>query len=146
MKKICMLVSTCVVGLMLATGIHAQGSPAVQSGSETVKDRAAPNAPKAAQEGRRFVGTIASVDLSARALVVKSWRGETVFDASTARFARGGKLEDLKPGERVLVRYTDEEGRKVAKAVITAQSKAVKDENAGVVKEAEKAAASPEKK
>ena len=146
MKKICILVGTCVVGLILAAGVHAQAGPAAQPGSETAKERPAPAQPKPAQEGRRFVGTIAAVDLPAKALVVKSSRGETVFDVSSARFARGAKFEDLKPGERVLVRYVDEEGRKVAKAVITAQSKAVKDANAGIVKEAEKAAASPEKK
>lgn len=146
MKKICILASTCVIGLALAIGAYAQVSPAGQSGSETVKDRSAPNQPKPAQEGRRFVGTIAAVDVPARALVVKSWRGETLFDVSAARFARGAKLEDLKPGERVLVRYIEEEGKKVAKAVITAQSKAVKDANAGAVKDAEKAVASPEKR
>ena len=140
MKKIYILIGTCVIGLVLVTGAQAQTGPAKQSGSETVKDRSAPNPAKPAQEGRRFVGTIASVDLPTRALVVKNWRGETIFDASTARFARGAGFEDLKPGERVLVRYVEEEGRKVAKAVITAQSKA------GAVKDVEKTAAPPEKK
>jgi hypothetical protein len=146
MKKICMLICTCVIGLALVMGAQAQTGPAGQSGSETVKDRSAPNPAKPAQEGRRFVGTIASVNLPTRVLVVKNWRGETMFDASNARFARGAGLEELKPGERVLVRYVEEEGRKVAKAVITAQSKVGADANAGAIKETGKAVESPEKK
>jgi hypothetical protein len=73
--------------------------------------------------GKRFIGTVVSADNATKILLVRSWKGETVFDTATAQFARHGRLEDMEPGERVLIRYVEEDGKKVARFVIKAAFK-----------------------
>ncbi len=69
-------------------------------------------------EGRRYIGTVVTADRNTGALAARSWRGNAVFDASVARFSGKGGLGTLKPGKRILVRYFEESGRKVATAVM----------------------------
>ena len=81
--------------------------------------------------GRHFIGIVVAVDIGAKTLIARNWRGQVVFDTARARFARPQGLEEIEPGERVVVRYVDEAGRKVARTVATAASKAGQDHRSG---------------
>ncbi len=77
---------------------------------------------------RRFSGTVAAVDAVSKTVVVKNWRGETTFDAAGAKLARRANVEDIRPGDRVVMSYAEEGGRKTAKVVIVVPAKP-RDEN-----------------
>lgn len=123
---IIMLFSFVFVASLVA---HAASPGKPDSAAETAQTTGKADKPKL--EGKRIIGTVAAVDMNTRTLTVKNWRGETLFDAGTARFARHTGLQDIVPGERVLVRYVEEDGKKVAKAVVTARAKSEKGESAG---------------
>jgi hypothetical protein len=82
-------------------------------------------------EGKRFIGTVLSADHRTSRLVVGSWRGETVFDVSAARFFGPGGFEDIEPGDRVMIRYVEDSGKKVALAVMEAAEKQQGNEKTG---------------
>jgi len=67
-------------------------------------------------EGKRFIGTVVATDRAAKTIVARNWRGEAVFDTATARFAGHGSLEDVELGERVLIRYVEEGGKKIVRS------------------------------
>jgi hypothetical protein len=69
-------------------------------------------------ETKRFSGRVVSINPVSQTLVVKSWRGEATFDAASAKIARHVNLEDLRPGDRILVNYIEEAGRKTAKVLV----------------------------
>jgi hypothetical protein len=77
--------------------------------------------PKA--EKKRLSGTVVAVDVESKTLVVKNWRGETTFDVAGAKLVRSSNLEDVRLGDRVVMSYTEEDGRKTAKALIATPAK-----------------------
>jgi hypothetical protein len=83
-------------------------------------------------EGKRFIGTVAATDSVTKTLVIKTWRRETVFDTSTARFVGHAGLEDMEQGERVLIRYIEKGGKKTARSVIKAALRYGDEKEAGL--------------
>jgi len=75
-------------------------------------------------EERRFIGTVVVVDDITKTLVAKTWLREVVFDVAATRFAEDGSLQDLRPGDRVFIRYIEENGKKVVGSIIKADHKA----------------------
>jgi hypothetical protein len=47
-------------------------------------------------------------------LVVKGKKGEVTFDVTSAKFATGTKLEELKAGDSIGVEYVEKDGKNVA--------------------------------
>jgi hypothetical protein len=90
------------ISLMFVTNALAQTAPAM--------------GPKA--ERKRVSGTVVAIDTASKTLVVEDWRGETTFDTDGAKLVRGANLEDIRPGDRVVMSYAEEGGRKTAKIVI----------------------------
>jgi hypothetical protein len=86
---------------------------------------------KPSADTRKYIGTVVATNQSTGTLIVKNWRGETVFDTSGARFGGQRGLMDLEPGERVLIRYVQEGGRKVATAIVEAAHKQEREEKPG---------------
>jgi len=78
---------------------------------------------KSGVESKRFAGTVVAVDVESKTLVVKNWRGDTTFDVAGAKLVRSTDLEDIRPGDRVVMSYTEEDGEKTAKALIATPAK-----------------------
>jgi hypothetical protein len=90
--------------------------------------------PKA--EKKRLSGTVVAVDVESRTLIVRNWRGETTFDVAGAKLVRSVNLEDIRPGDRVVMSYAEEGGRKAAKAVIATPAKPKEENGAEASEEA----------
>ncbi len=102
MRRPCVTFIIVFISLVFVTNALAQTAPAM--------------GPKA--ERKRVFGTVVAVDTASKTLVVKDWRGETTFDTDGAKLVRGANLEDIRPGDRVVLSYAEEGGRKTAKIVI----------------------------
>jgi hypothetical protein len=103
MKNVFALTMATVFGLFLVTGALAGQTQAERS-----------------YLGKPYIGTVVTVDSSTNTLVVKNWKGETSFDTSNARFVGRSGLKELDPGKRVLIRYSEADGKMVAMTVIEA--------------------------
>jgi hypothetical protein len=95
-------------------------------------------------DAKRFIGTVVVADTTTNTLVVRSWRGEMVFDATSARFAGQSSLKSLEPGERVFIRYIEKGELKVATSIIKAPVKQAAEKKAGADVQIQKPADAPE--
>jgi len=100
--------------------------------------------PKA--EKKRLSGTVVAVDVESRTIVVKNWRGETTFDIAGAKLVRNVNLEDIRSGDRVVMSYTEEGGRKAAKAVIAIPAKPEEENKTKASEETKPSTEEPRKK
>jgi microtubule-associated protein 1 len=74
----------------------------------------------------KFAGEVVSVDVAAKTFVAKDKKGEKTFDATNAKFGKGVKLEDLKAGDKLSVKFEEKDGKNVATYVGKAAPKAKK--------------------
>ncbi len=120
MKKLFIFTVLMFTGVLSGMNLHAQSVTAEKGidGGGTVAKAA-----RTMPETRRFIGTVVSLDMQGQTLIARTRKGETAFDTSVARFPGSMTPGDLKPGEKVLVRYVEEDGRKVAKAILTTRVK-----------------------
>jgi hypothetical protein len=117
------------IGIAGVTNTAAQKTPSRQlNAGETTKVLLSENRTKPKVEKKRLSGTVVAVDVESRTLVVRNWRGETTFDVAAAKLVRSVNLEDIRPGDRVVMSYAEEGGKKAAKAVIATPAKP-KEEN-----------------
>jgi len=79
--------------------------------------------PKKAVKTRSQTGEVVSADVAGRILVLKVKEKELTFSVAEKAAA---KLADLKPGDRVTVRYVKQEGGLLAKAIAPAKKAAKK--------------------
>lgn len=93
-------------------------------------------------------GEVVAVDAKAMTLTVKGKKGEVVLSTDDkTKFAKGKTLADVKVGDKATAKYTETDGKMVAKSVMTKAAKAKKEKKA--MKEAkaeEKPAAAPAEK
>lgn len=120
MKTARIMVLSCIISFALGLILLSHAQPSEEQRGNEGRTSGYTIAHRPQLEGERFVGIVSSTDTTKGILVVSTWRGETAFDASTAKFGGHVRLEDMKRGERVMVRYVEQNGRKVARAVITA--------------------------
>ncbi len=101
MKKVFMVVLTVLIGAAFVTTAFAQAKP---EGKPADK----PAAPKA----KTFKGEFISMDAAAKTIVAKDAKGEMTFDIAGVK-----KMAEFKAGDKVMVAYTEKDGKMVAKAV-----------------------------
>jgi hypothetical protein len=116
MKKLLLLVAVLTL-VAFASGVMAQQTPAPKPAAP------APTAPEIAKPAKveKFSGTVSSMDVVAKTVVVKSKKGEKTFTVGdTTKIGRGGKemaLADLKQGMNVSVSYNMEADKAMATAI-----------------------------
>lgn len=157
MKSYLMIAFAVIMGLALVTGSFAQtpAAPKPAPAKPAVTEKAAPAAPavpapapekkaekKAAKEKvHQYTGEVTAMDAAAKTLTVKGKKGDMTFDVTDVKMEK-----EPAAGDKVMVKYTEKDGKmtaksvKVAKAAKKAEKKAEKKE----AKPAEKPAA-PEK-
>ncbi|MCS7280050.1 MAG: hypothetical protein NZ583_00260 [Desulfobacterota bacterium] len=57
--------------------------------------------------GRYLFGSVISVNHEAKLMTVKSWRGQVTLDISNPTTYGVKDIKEIKPGDRVKVRYTN---------------------------------------
>ena len=97
-------------------------------------------------ERKRLSGTVVSVNIESKTLVVKNWRGETTFDVAGAKLVRSTDLEDIRSGDRVVMSYAEEGGRNTAKALIATPAKREGENKTETSKETKPLTEEPRKK
>ena len=118
------------IGYTAAQTAPLRGPNVVES--KTVPSLGIQPTPKA--ERKRLTGTVVAVDTASKTLVVKNWRGQTTFDAAGAKLARRASLEDIVPGDRIVVSYAEEDGRKTAKTLVATPVRFEEDNKTEVLK------------
>lgn len=106
-----------VVGALCTLGSSGHALAASHQATEQEKKAEKPAAPAA----RRHVGTVKAVDAAAGTLTVSEKDGEvTVSVGEKTAIKKGQKnvrLNDLKAGDEVIIRYVTEDGKDVARSV-----------------------------
>lgn len=132
MKKIIAVVMALVFALTVSVAFAQQpaAKPAEpQKQAEPVK--------KAKEKVRQITGEVIAIDTIGKAFTVKSKRQELTIGVTDEQ------LKDIKAGDKVVVKYTEKEGKLTAKSVKKAAAKA---EKKGEVKKEEKKAEKPAEK
>jgi len=144
MKRFLMIVLAVLMGVSLVVTVFAQTATekAPKAATDTAKEKAVPApAPekKTAVKAKtqKFAGEVTAVDMAAKTLIVKGKKGDMTFDVTDAKM----KAEP-KAGDKVFVKYTEKDGKMVAKFV--AAKKGSKKAGKKQATQAEKPAA-PEK-
>jgi phage baseplate assembly protein gpV len=126
MKRYLMFAFAVVIGLSLVTVSFAQ-TPAAPKAAPAVSEKApaAPATPAPAPEKKaakekvlKFKGQVAAFDAAAKTLTVKGKDGEKAFDVTAVKMAK-----EPKAGDKVVVKYTEKDGKMTAKSVKLAKDK-----------------------
>jgi hypothetical protein len=117
--------------VVFASGVMAQQkSVAAPAPAPAAPASTAPAKPMKAAKVEKFAGTVSSMDEAAKAVVVKSKKGEKTFMLDdTTKITRDGKgiaFADLKQGMNVSVSYKMEADKAKAMAITASAPKTVK--------------------
>jgi len=126
MKKTLAIIVSLIFVLSFA-GLSFAADKAVEKKAEPVKaEKKAPamEEKKAPAKVKQVTGDVSAVDATAKTITVKGKKGDVVIAADDKMMA------DIKAGDKVVVKYTEADGKKTAKSVKKAAAKAVKAEKA----------------
>lgn len=144
MKRILALVVALVFALTV-TAAFAQQQPAAKPAEPAKKaEPAKPAEPakkeeKAAKEKvKQITGEVTAIDTAGKTITVKSKKQELTIGV------KEDQIKDIKAGDKVVVKYTEKEGKLTAKSVKKVAAKAEK--KGEVKKEEKKEEKKPEKK
>lgn len=119
MKKILAVVMALVFVLTVSVAFAQQ--PAAKSAEPAKPAESAKPAEKPAKEKvRSITGELIAVDTVGKSITVKSKKQELTIGVTDAQ------LKDIKAGDRVVVKYTEKDGKLTAKSVKKAEKKAEK--------------------
>jgi Cu/Ag efflux protein CusF len=150
MKKALMFVLAVLISVAFVATVFAQAKPEVKPADKPAavapekapapekKAEAAAPEKKAAKKpaSKTFKGEFVSMDDVAKTIVAKGKKGEMTFDVSAVK-----KMPELKAGDKIIVVYTEADGKMVAKKVTKAAKKAPKAKKEAPKKEEVKPAA-----
>jgi ribosomal 50S subunit-recycling heat shock protein len=131
MKKALTIVLALLISVAFVTTVFAQAekkaaapAPAAAPEKAKVADKApAPEKAKVEKKApaakvHQFTGEVTAVDAAAKTITVKGKKADMTFDVSGVKGA-----EDIKVGDKVVVKYTEKDGKMVAKSVKKAAAK-----------------------
>ncbi|MCX7858272.1 MAG: hypothetical protein N2513_09925 [Deltaproteobacteria bacterium] len=138
MKKLLTVALAILISVAFVSAVFAQPEKGKAPEKPAAEKAAAPEKPAAEKPAkpkvRQFTGEVVKADAST--LVVKSKKEEKTFDVSGVK---GFKPEEFKEGDKVVVKYTEKEGKLVASSVKKAGAPK-KEEKPAAEKPAEKPA------
>ncbi len=145
MKKIFMIALAILISVAFVTTVFAQApkdapKPAAAADKPAVdKPAKAEKAAKPAKaKAKAFTGEVVNAD--AAAFVAKDKKGEMTFDVSGVK---GYKAEGYKAGDKVVVKYSEKDGKMMASAITKAKAPAKKEAPKKEMKKEDKPAATP---
>ena len=83
-------------------------------------------ADKKAPKAMTFKGSVVSVDATTKMLVVKGDKKDMSFGVAGAKWDGYKAMDEVKPGDKVVVKYMEKEGKMTATMVGKAQMKEAK--------------------
>ncbi len=101
MKRKIMFILVILIGVAFVTTVFAQTPGIGSTGGSPEK----PAAPKALKTAGEFV----SMDQTAKTMILKGKTGEMTFDLSKLK-----RIAEFRPGDKVMVVYTEKDGKLVA--------------------------------
>ena len=114
MKKTLFVVLSALIGLALAIPSFAQ-APSTQNPTATAPEKSAK--PMGKVKAMKFSGKVVSVDSSGNTAVVKGKKGEMTFNLSETKWKGYKSASEVKPGDKVWVRYVEKDGTMMATMV-----------------------------
>jgi len=144
MKKVLVIALAVLIGVAFVTTVFAQekkdAKPAAAAAAPApAPEKAKVEAKKEAPKAQEFKGEFVSADEKAKTIVAKGEKGEMTFDVAKIK-----KMAKFAAGDKIVVKYTEKDGKNVASSVKKAPAEKKKEE---VKKEApkkeEKPAAAP---
>jgi len=137
MKNFVMIVLAVIIGVSLSTASFAQtvadqatkaatdiakdkvqatGDAAKDKATKAVTEKAAPALEKKAPSKvkvQKYTGEVTAIDMATKTLTVKGKKGDMTFDITDVKIK-----SEPKQGDKVYVKYTELDGKMVAKSVI----------------------------
>jgi len=129
MKKVAMIGLTLLISVAFVTAVFAQApakpaekpaaapekapapkAPAPEKKAPAEKKEAAPKA-----KAHQYTGDVAKMDMAGKSIVVKGKKGDMTFDVANAKM-KG----EPKEGDKVVVKYTEKDGKMIASSVTKA--------------------------
>lgn len=140
MKKVLMIVLAVLISVAFVTTVFAQtatdkaatkaaAEKAAKPAAEKAAGPAAEKAVKAAEKTEakpkvhQFTGEVTAIDAVAKTLTSKKGKDEKAFDIASATMKAEAKV-----GDKVLVKYTEKDGKNIASSVTVTKKAAVKKE------------------
>jgi hypothetical protein len=138
MKKTLMIVLAVLISIAFVATTFAQQPPAAAPEKATAAPEKAVKTekPAKAKDKGTFAGVVTNVNAAEKTISVKDKRGEVTLDVAGAKYAKNMKMEDIKVGDQVVVKFETKGGKMTAMHVNKAVKKA----------KAEKKEAKPEEK
>jgi microtubule-associated protein 1 len=137
MKRFLMFALSALISVAFVTGVFAQAPAAPKATS--APEKAAPALEKAAAPAptpekkvekkepakvHQYSGEVTAMDATAKTLTIKGKSGDKTFDVTDVKMKK-----EAKAGDKVMVKYTEKDGKMVAKSVeMKAAEKAEKKE------------------
>jgi hypothetical protein len=147
MKKVMMFVLAVVISVAFVGTAFAQ-TPAPKAATEkpaVAMDKAKTEKPAAATEKKavkpkthQFTGEVTAIDTAAKTLNVKGKKDEKAFDIANAKMKK-----EPAAGDKVVVKYTEADGKNVASSVTVAKAAKKAEAKKEAPKKEEKAPAAP---
>ena len=132
-KKTLMIVLAVLLSIAFVSTTFAQQKPAPASEKATVapeKPAAAPEKaaktekPAKAKDKGTFAGEVTNVNAAEKTISVKDKRGEVTLDVADAKYGKNLKMEDIKVGDKVVVKFETKGGKMTAMHINKAVKKA----------------------
>jgi hypothetical protein len=127
MKKVLMMALTVMISVAFVTVVFAQapaGTPekkTTTTTTTTTPEKKETTTKVTKSKAMMFAGEVTNMDAAAKTMTVKGKKGDMTFDVS------GAKMKDeAKAGDKVTVKYTEKDGKKMASAVTMGGAKTTK--------------------
>ena len=127
MKKVLMIALTVMISVAFVTVVFAQapaGTPEKKTTTTTTTstpEKKETTTKETKSKAMMFAGEVTNMDTAAKTMAVKGKKGDMTFDVS------GAKMKDeAKAGDKVTVKYTEKDGKKMASSVTMGGAKTTK--------------------
>lgn len=142
MRKVLMIALAVLIGAAFVSTTFAQQTPAPEKAAPAAekatktektgpqeKATAPEKAGKIEKSGKAkdkgtFAGEVTNVNTAEKTISVKDKRGEVTIDVAEAKYAKNMKMEDIKVGDQVVVKFETKGGKMAAMHINKAVKKA----------------------
>jgi len=123
MKKTLMIVLAILISVAFVATTFAEQAPAPEKAA-AAPEKAKTEKPAKAKDKGTFAGEVTNVNAAEKTISVKDKRGEVTLDVAGAKYAKNLKMEDIKVGDHVVVKFETRDGKMTAMHINKAMKKA----------------------
>ena len=128
MKKVLMIALAVLLSAAFVTATFAQAPASEKATAAPEKAAPAPEKAKVEKPAKvkdkgTFAGEVTNVNAAEKTISVKDKRGEVTLDVAAAKYAKNMKMEDIKVGDQVVVKFETKGGKMTAMHINKAMKK-----------------------